>query len=366
MNLQVALQNAIPSMPKVLTNIISEYGTRRYKKIEEAGFWQKLWTNLKDSPLISELQNENIEQAIDAIRKYGWSDSLKSNKEEKGVYHQILPLIQQEKWKSVEFIFAQLMDVDLDIMGFPGTYGESQLCLGLPPSYLEYISDSHFDNTIWSTLGTQKSIFEDNPNNFIDKTFTINQTYFKILEIWLTYHPLIAFNQDFPFTGSFLFEAAIKGNSPDYRIVKIFFQTDLQPKTCWISHRFHKRIHLAAWSILTQNSVPNRSSTEMKVSAWLDAGLNPNTFIIDDEKDHRLSWLMAMVCNRNLKGVELLLQAGADPNLLSKPLDKRASAHLTLEEDSLYLTPLIYARSDGRPHWNNSPMIELLKRYGAK
>lgn len=384
----------IPGLPNVLAPLITEYEGRKYIRVSRPGLWDRLQHAQEENKLIIALYNQNIPEATEAIQKHGWSDK---------VYPHILKLAQANKWESVKFIFAQLDPNDPEITGSRLGPGQSGLNLGLPLSnldldYLPYFNPYNWGRYTWleqnrysrlslhpipfdtylDSLRTRKEHYHW---NLYYKLYQVKDStsplYFDLIKIWKIYHPLPALTKYNSFDGSLLFSAAVRSRHPDYRLTKLFFEVGLDPNRCWITYcPENKRanneerqiesddgilykIHLAAWSASILHTNQTDPDSTIIAQDWLNAGLSPDAFVID-EPNHKVTWLMTMLCFNNLKGAELLLKRGANPNTPSHPISESYSSRLLyVKKNAQATTPLAFAHLQ-------TDMVALLTKYGAK
>lgn len=323
-------------------SIVAEYDGRKYVKVESS-YLTNIWNIFKSNPLNKALEEENIKLATKAIQEHGWSDSN---------YTQILSLAEKGKWKSVEFIFAQLETDHWYMTDSPHLFktylGSSEyhrrkweFNLGIPA-----IQADHFiDYFPYSPDIHPNSFFVTGPNHFSVRS----ELYFKLIDIWKRYHLFSCLGEDVGHSskGSKLFVNAVK--SHDYRIAEIFFSNGLsvdniKHSLLWSKPNFFDNfynfaedrkeselISLAAWSALDNDC--------RFASWWLKAGLDPNSIVYKEKvgEKREVSWLIAMVCCNNVKGVQILLEHGANPEIMSysfEPIQQsRRTVRIKLYQD---------------------------------
>lgn len=384
-------------MPNVLAKLVVEYEGRKYIKVEGASVFRWLSNIFTDSPLIPALKEMNdqdpasvrtsITKATEAIQKHGWSSAA--------VYPHMRWLLENNKWNAIEFIFAQLAANDPEITGYgSNAKASSRLYLGLPLIVPEHLNSWVLNED--TGFNSVPVIRKKHSNCFYkeDKALVFSESYYRIIEIWKKYQPLNVLTTYASYDGSMLLTTYIRGSTigqmgpnanPNMvvRLMKLFFNTGLSPQSCWTSYcpdeveqlqgegGLNLRIHLAAWSAFEIGSKENpRSNFRIQtketgmINAWLEAGLDPNTFVID-KYDHKVTWLMATVCADNVVGAEILLKAGANPNAVSKPfVENWHSSRLHyVTASAVHITPLDYAQQKEKPCVE---MVSLLQKWSQK
>lgn len=362
-----AISNAVPCLAKVITELVSEYDGRKWSKVKEPNIIARAIYSLGDS-FVKALYNQEIDKCTAEVQKCGWS---------KSAYNHMTSLIEQEKWKSIEFIFANASPKEPMITGSKGENGDSSnpksLRLGLKLN-----SSNHHPS-----LFEQLSKMEQKKYNC---TVIPSERYLKLIEIWLRYYPLKSLTSNCD--GSETFESSFICHERYRKVLDRFIQNGLSTQNCWVQpenfgYIFTELTHHDL--VIYRNHLAVSTSSE-HIGFWLQSGLNPNTYVmIDDDGKRKVSWLMLTVFQRDTKGAAQLLNAGANPNQFSCRIFRHISANrmisvlttrkdpfqlyqngvaisvLSANNDVIKVLPLQVAREQ-----NDNGMVALLKQYGGK
>lgn len=164
MTLTIALHNTI-HLPKEIGSLVSEYAGKKYVKIQQKGSW---WDKICATAygVHEAAYANNIPGAIRAIEQNGWIDRVVTS---------IAPLIQKGQWDAIEFLFSQHECLE---DGLAEPFGP-QLWLGQPLRH----------NTIYG-----KDVFKHHPG-FMFEGNKSSETYYKLMNLWLTYKPLLDYRK---------------------------------------------------------------------------------------------------------------------------------------------------------------------------